>query len=81
MTEPRLITRNGRLTNYALACGYVERRYSGHERITLWKEHHVFHVRGTERHTGKRTFWLSFDKLSDARKCFFGRRKPASGRK
>lgn len=75
MTHPKLVTRGGRLTNYGLSCGYMERRYSGELRITLWKEGEGFHVRGVNRLTGKRDFWLTFDKLSDARKCFFGRRK------
>jgi hypothetical protein len=43
----KLHTKNGKLTAYAFACGYVERKEkNGDNRLTLSKEHGAFHLRG-----------------------------------
>lgn len=67
-------TRHGDLTDYGLACGYVQTRYAGPCKVTMWKEHGKFHVRGVYhmgQRKGERAFWQTHDKLSDARKDFY----------
>lgn len=68
-------TKAGRLTPYALACGYIEKHETkpgtlGGSSVTLWLEHGTLHVRQHNRDTGKRVFWECFERLTDARKCF-----------
>lgn len=66
MSEPRFHTKAGKLTVYALRCGYTESK----GRMTLHMEHNTFHVRGflgdntsPDKHT-----WGAFDTLTEARK-------------
>lgn len=58
----KLRTKDGKLTAYAFACGYVE-SLGG---FTLYREHGIYHVRGfggsAVRH------WLTVRTLSKARK-------------
>lgn len=63
----------GRLTSYGLACGYIERYELGEYSVQLWHEGACFHVRLHSTYDG-RIFWDSFERLSDARKCY-GRTK------
>ena len=60
----------GRLTAYALACGYVESKDLGAVHLSLWSEHGVFHVRAHNRGEGRRVFWESFRTLTDARRHY-----------
>ena len=62
--------KDGKLTAYALGCGYIEReaaRLGGD--VTLYSEHGCYHVREWDAITGRRE-WLSFRLLADARKAF-----------
>lgn len=64
-------TKKGRLTYYALTCGYIEQTEKDNVRTTLWYEGgNVFHVRKHDFNTHTRIFWSCFHKLSDARVCF-----------
>lgn len=67
---PKYRTVRGRLTSYALACGYTESRYIGDVRVSLLHEHGVYHVRAHDYGAGKRKFWEAFNKVGEARKCF-----------
>lgn len=62
-------TKTGKLTSYALACGYVETKTKGPLVIRLWKESQSFHVRMHSEKNG-RIFWDSFQKLNEARALF-----------
>lgn len=75
---PQFYTRRGRLTPYALACGYAE-RFTRPDRIsiTLWQEHGVFHVRATDA-AARRLEWLSFTSLAAAREAFDAARRAAA---
>ena len=42
MKEPKFYNKDGSLTRYSFACGYVERK----DDLTLHMEHGVYHVRG-----------------------------------
>lgn len=64
----------GRLTDYSLACGYIELIQDENSRLELWKEAgcKVYSVRkGIE---GKRVFWKSFETRSEAY-SFFNKNK------
>ena len=72
--EPPFKTAKGRLTPYALACGYIERRALegfADADVTLWYEGGpVFQVRAHDRETGTRLFWETTDTLGEARKIY-----------
>lgn len=64
-------TTKGRLTPYALACGYIEQKERDGIRTTLWHEGGpCFHVRQHDHNTGTRLFWDSFESLPKARNRF-----------
>jgi hypothetical protein len=64
-------TKAGRVTRYALACGYIEEVTLGAIRLQLWNEGGpMLHVRAHDFAEHKRIFWDSFDTLTAARQCF-----------
>lgn len=68
-----LKTRDGKLTSYGLACGYVEKWRTIGTRditVTLWKEGGVYHVRSHNFTSQRRLAWRSFHKLTNARREF-----------
>ena len=67
--KDKFYNKNGTLTNYSLSCGYYEYQEKNGIRIELWKEE-CYHVRKHDFNIGKRIFWNSFDKLTDARKFY-----------
>lgn len=72
----RFRTLRGRLTRYALACGYIEQHDTNPanvregQRVTLWQEHGALHVRAHDFTTGQRLFWDCPATLKAARKRF-----------
>ena len=66
--------KDGTLTKYALACGYVEKYEGLKGYVKLWQEYHVFHVLLHLSHSIEETSpkWLTFDygQLTKARKQF-----------
>ena len=62
--------KDGKLTAYALACGYIQREaaHLGGE-VTLYHEGACYHVRTWDVTTGRRE-WLTFRLLEDARKAY-----------
>ena len=64
-------TKTGRLTPYALACGYVEQFELEENQVRLWHEGGpYFHVRQHDFKNHERIFWESFPTLAQARKRF-----------
>jgi len=63
-----------KLSAYQLACGYVQERRIGREKIELYREHSTYHVRRiADFIDGIRTVqeaWLVFEKIVDARRAF-----------
>ena len=57
----------GLLSEYGLCCGYVQRETKNNKYVELYKEHNTYHVR-TGNIGVKYDKWLSFDKLTQARK-------------
>lgn len=81
MAQPLIDPASGRLTEYGLACGYIETRstdrtaYRQSDLYTeLYQEGPAFHVRQFDRRSGvcRRVFWTSFAGLGAAR-CLFDR--------
>lgn len=69
----RFKTAAGRLTPYALACGYIETRklaFYADATVTFWHEHGALHVRAHDRENGKRLFWATPETVSQARQLF-----------
>lgn len=69
---PRFRTKAGRLTNYALGCGYVESVEIGSVSLSLWHEGGpCLHVRAHDHGENfGRLFWETFETLTDARRRF-----------
>lgn len=63
--------RKGRLTAYALACGYVETRNEGSVRVRLWREHGVYHISAYDFDNGRRVYWQHATSLPIAQAIFF----------
>ena len=71
MNRDKFRTKAGRLTPYALACGYIEQHEAADIRTTLWHEGGiVYHVRQHDFNKGERVFWECFERLTDARRCY-----------
>ena len=69
LSPVRLSTKYHKLTAYALACGYVERKGEGDNRTVLDRENGCYHVKGF---TNGKHFWESFGTLTAARKFYSG---------
>ena len=79
-TKDKFHTADGRLTSYALNCGYIEQHETNPTgdiavgsvsiRTTLWREGCCYHVRQHEFNGRGRVFWECFDILSAARQRF-----------
>lgn len=66
--NPKFFNVHGRLTAYALACGYIEQRDINDKVTTLWHEGGpCYHVRQHDFKTNTRVFWDSFESLPAAR--------------
>lgn len=68
-------TKNGQLTAYGYACGYLTRHTRYNESKELYKEGGVYHVRytdGTSLPNANHKFkiWETFDTLTQAKKRF-----------
>ena len=71
--------KDGQLSQYAFACGYVQDYEQGEKKVQLYHEGAVYQVRYFDRSKdfskdfndpdGGR-FWHSFESLVEARKCF-----------
>ena len=71
MNPPSFYTRDGWLTAYGLACGYIEKKIQQGIETTLWMEHGCLHVRQHDFNKHVRIFWDVFDRnLTNARKRF-----------
>ena len=69
--EPKFYNKNGELSRYGFACGYVEKREKGNMKKEMYMEHSHFHVRMGK--NGEPTFlWQVFsnDELTKARKFY-----------
>lgn len=63
------------LSQYALACGSVERAAKRNTVINMWLEHGVYHVRGHDHDKRGRLFWDTFETVTEARKYFSTKRR------
>ena len=63
-------TAAGRLSKYALACGYVESAWEGQTHIELWLEHGVYNVRAHDHDKECRVMWGGWHTVTEARREF-----------
>lgn len=70
--EPKFFNKNGTLTNYALSCGYVEKKESEQIVKRMFVEHGHIHVQMFNKKLLYRELWEVFerDQLTKARKLF-----------
>lgn len=68
LEHPRFYTKDGWLTPYALACGYIEQKDYGPIRITLFQDGGCYHVQAYDHDQKIRHFWESFRTLMEARR-------------
>ena len=63
----KFYNKDGTLTTYAFACGYIEKFEIGDNRITLWKDSYVWQIQGM---INNEKIWDSYDpgQLTQARK-------------
>jgi hypothetical protein len=73
----KTVSKDGTLTAYGLACGYVESEWFNVNlpstegiKVTLWHELGCYHVRAHDFDASKRIFWDSFRSLPEARKRY-----------
>lgn len=45
MTRSNIKTKDGRVSAYGFACGYIEAVENGYKHVTIWAEHGAYHVR------------------------------------
>ena len=72
VSRSKFKSKDGYLTSYALACGYVEKFKKGEVEASLWKEHGTYQVRVhdfRDRSWG-RVCWESYRSLGSAKKAF-----------
>jgi hypothetical protein len=77
MTRSNIKTKDGRISAYGFACGYIEAVENGYKRATILMEHGVYHVQWKlddgelyRYWTREGNGWATFDALADARKQY-----------
>lgn len=72
MDNSIFIDRNGNVTPYGLACGYIQTKAVNGVQVTLWRDGGCTctHVRVHDFNEHKRVSWETFLKLADARRFF-----------
>ena len=63
-------TKAGRLTPYALACGYIEEKETAAARVQLWGDSGIYHVKAFDYQERKRVCWECFHTLAKARRFY-----------
>jgi len=67
-TKTLFYTKTGKLSEYALACGYIESVELNGVILTLEKDSACIHIKGYNNNIRDREFWDSYDTLTEARK-------------
>lgn len=70
LEHPHFYTKDGWLTPYALACGYVEEKDYGPIRLTLFRNEGCYHVRAYDHMQKIRLFREGFRTLTEARRHY-----------
>ena len=70
-TDNKFYNKNGQLSYYGFACGYVEKKQTSTTWKELYMEHSHFHVRQGKKHEGF-SIWETFssNELTKARKFY-----------
>jgi len=68
---PKFRNKNGELSAYAFACGYVQQKDFGKINLSFYHEGgNCYSVQAYDFGKSEKIFWDSFEKLGDARKRF-----------
>lgn len=77
MARSNTKTKDGRISAYGFACGYIEAVENDYKYVTIWAEHGAYHVRWQldkgevyRYWTCEDNGWATFDALADARKQY-----------
>lgn len=77
MARSNIKTKDGRVSAYGFACGYIEAVENGNKRATILMEHGVYHVQWKlddgelyRYWTREGNGWATFDALADAREQY-----------
>jgi len=66
---PKFYNKNGDLTGYSFACGYVQRKKCKGYYKEIYMEHNHFHIKSGK--IGEKwDIWETFDNLTEARKFY-----------
>lgn len=70
--DPKFNNKDGSLTRYAFACGYVEQHDNKetNSRVTLWLDCGAYHVRSHQFNGAGRLAWETFPTVKEARKFY-----------
>lgn len=70
--KPKFYTKTGKLTPYALSCGYIEiqRSADGQKIARLYAEHGIYHVSAYDHDASISLFRFTTYSLTEARKNF-----------
>lgn len=72
--DPKFYLKNGDLTAYAFACGYIQFASITGKEIDKWDNGKELYKDGNfqvkQYKDGKRVLWQSFDRLGEARKAY-----------
>jgi hypothetical protein len=68
----KFTNKNGDLTSYAFACGYVQNFHGDNHYATIYMEHSHYHVQLFRHKPFERLNWVTFeqDELTKARKLY-----------
>ncbi len=71
MKDPVFYTKSGKLTAYALNCGYVEKKAGSNRTKLLFMEHSHYHVKSyLTAEIDRQSTWEVFSTLTAAKKYF-----------
>lgn len=70
LEHPRFYTKEGWLTPYALACGYIEQKDYGPVRISLFRDGYAYYVKAYDHEQKIWCFLEAFRTLTEARRHY-----------
>ena len=70
--KTNIFNKNGFLSAYGLACGYIQKHETKTHETQLYIEHSIYHVRQVviSKYSRSVDFWQCFETLSEAKKQY-----------
>lgn len=75
--DPKFYNKDGSLTVYALACGYIQWWSVDTIKVKLWMEASTFHVSSRDENSSEPADWVVYESLTTARAAFRNRVREA----